>query len=52
MGREIKEEDRWRDLVHDRGGSYADRGGISSSKVSLEEGEGALLSYFLLSVID
>lgn len=42
MGREIR-EDRWRDLAHDRGGSYADRGEGISSKVSFEggrEGEG------------
>lgn len=35
MGREIR-EDRWRDLAHDRGGSYADRGEGISSKVSFE----------------
>lgn len=57
MGREIR-EDRWRDLAHDRGGSYADRGEGISSKVSFEgsggrEGRGEkkleLCSYFLLS---
>lgn len=53
MGREIR-EDRWRDLAHDRGGSYADRGEGISSKVSFEGGregggEVELCSYFLLS---
>lgn len=36
-------EDRWRDPVHDRGGSYADRGGISW-KVSFEQDFALVLS--------
>lgn len=36
-------EDRWRDPAHDRGGSYADRGGISW-KVSFEQDFALVLS--------